>query len=534
MKHFTCKSFLSGAATALAVALAVIIFAPQNAFAEAIEQHIENGYGGTQQWFNGNASGGGGDPIVLTENGTIKYLQIKANWFSGATYAAYIKSNVGGGGGDKFCIDDGSNTSINVGTSITGTSTYTFSFLDNININGGCNLLASDSTIEIHVDKVSGSNPENAPRVFGSTTYVSNRGGMSGSVGCCNELINGTAWYGLYTNSSVPPAVDTSTRIISFSPENGTTTNNPVEFNMHAYISPDDLGSILGIQITFHNIDQNVLLLGAFSPSDIYFLDRVEATSSGDFYYSTSTVLAEGNYRVEVKLERSYLGFQWPYNFFDLSISESHQFIVGQPTFIGNISQNSYTAYNNLLSSSTATSTSALAGSCNPLGDFSVVNCLAFFFIPDGGLVYDSLSNFRDNVSTHFPLGYITDFITILSSTTTIPLVVLDATVPASLPGGGSHIRLDLTRSLDFILYASTTSAGKSYGTSTATFYETTSYYWNLILYVLAGIYAIGRIVGSHLIPSVGRPFQEMSGQRGVSDESYRLKEELYRISKRK
>jgi len=60
--------------------------------------------------------------------------------------------------------------------------------------------------------------------------------------------------------SSLVPPVDTTTRIISMFPTNGTTTGTIVPFAVHAYISPDDMGTFTAVTITLHNIDQNVLL----------------------------------------------------------------------------------------------------------------------------------------------------------------------------------------------------------------------------------------------------------------------------------
>jgi len=331
------------------------------------------------------------------------------------------------------------------------------------------------------------------------------------------------------TCSGYTPPVDTTTRIIDFDPQNGTTTSNPVTFSLHAYVNEEDIGDFIGVNFTLHNIDQNVLLGSIFSPYDIVFLDGFQATTSGDFYFSTTTVVAEGNYRVEASIRRSFLSGIFNSPFSSINDDQSHQFIVGSPTFIGNISQQSFSSINQLFASTSATSTSALAGSCNVLSGFSVTNCLAFLFIPDAGLVYDSLTDFRDKVSTHFPLGYLTDFIGIISTTTTSSLTVINATVPSVLPGHGSSITLSLTGILDSVLYATTSQFTMAGASTTQTFYDFTSYYWRIFVYLGAFLYIFGRIVGSHLVPSLGNPFQEMSGQRNVSNDAYRLKADLFR-----
>ncbi len=222
---------------------------------------------------------------------------------------------------------------------------------------------------------------------------------------------------------------DLTTHIVSFTPEDNSTTTSPVTFTMHVYINSADIGSWYSIGMSLHNIDQNVFLLGAFSPSDISFLDNFQATTSGDFYYSTTTPIGEGNYRLEASIERSYL-FGWVVNPFS-SISEhlSHQFIVGSVengfggTFIGNVSQNSVDEINAIFASSTATSTTALAGSCNVLSGFDVFNCIAFLFTPGGPYLNETIKDLKDGVLTRVPWGYVTRIYNIWdsSATTTLP-----------------------------------------------------------------------------------------------------------------
>jgi len=309
------------------------------------------------------------------------------------------------------------------------------------------------------------------------------------------------------------------TRIIDMLPENGTTTlSNTVDFRLDAFISEIDASRGIGVRIYLKNIDQNVLLLSDLSPSTIVLYDGY-ATTSGMFTYSTSTILGDGNYRLYAKLEGT-AGDIWgvPLTsgcsavgaFLTLVCTEgSTQFIVNEGTFIGNISQNSFNQVGTIFSSTTATSTAALSNMCNPFSgsvstlfyntNFNVLSCTAFLLIPDSGYLFDSLSNFRDNVSTHFPLGYITDLISIMSTTSSSSLPVISATIPTGIVGGGSTINLDPTHVLDFVL----NSTGGTFTADSDTFYEKTSYYWNLILYILAGFYIFRRILGRSVIPFI-------------------------------
>jgi len=301
------------------------------------------------------------------------------------------------------------------------------------------------------------------------------------------------------------PALNNVTRIISFTPENGTTTASgvPVDFSLQAYISPDDIGSYFSIAFTLHNIDQNVALLSAFSPNDIYFLDNFQATTSGYFSYASSTVIADGNYRINAKLRRTYLDLVVN-PFASVNQNLSHQFVVGTSTFIGQISQTSYDQFNTALNGQSATSTTALATTCVPWsGSFDTLNCLSFLFIPDAGYLSDTIDNFQYRVSTHFPLGYITDLISIFSTTTESTLTVVDTNLPTALGFGSPHIALSLNGVLDSFLYATSSlySGDNSSTSATTTLYDITSTYWRYLVYIGAGFYIFRRILGSHIIP---------------------------------
>jgi hypothetical protein len=241
-------------------------------------------------------------------------------------------------------------------------------------------------------------------------------------------------------NGATPP--DLSTHIVDFTPEDNATTTNPVHFSLHAYVNPDDIGQFIGVKFTLHNIDQNVLLLSAFSPSDIYLLDGFNATTTGDFYFSTTTTIGEGNYRLEAQLERSYLG-GWVINpFSPINQDISHQFIVcGSDcagTFIGGLSQNGFSELNSIFGSSTATTT-ASAANCNftSWNTFSLPKCGAYLFVPGGDYLNVTLKGLKDGVLTRVPWGYFTRVVNIFNSTATSSLPTFTAHIQVG-PGDSS------------------------------------------------------------------------------------------------
>jgi hypothetical protein len=255
-------------------------------------------------------------------------------------------------------------------------------------------------------------------------------------------LGDGTQPFYIVYDSGGPVAFNDRTRIIDFTPEEGTTTPSaiPVNFSLHGYINGRDIAGQYKITIVLHNIDQNVLLLSAFSPADIYLLGSpitggVNATTSGDFYFATSTYIGDGNYRLNAILEQDAL-FGWVKNPFFPIQNLSHQFIVGSSTFIGNISQNLFNDVFN--ASTTATSTAALLAGCNPLGNFNITNCMSGMFIPDPVQINALVQNFRDGVLIHAPWGYVQRLYDIVSATSTTALPTFTASVVMG-PGDNSN-----------------------------------------------------------------------------------------------
>jgi hypothetical protein len=233
---------------------------------------------------------------------------------------------------------------------------------------------------------------------------------------------------------SLGSTVSTSTHIISFTPNDGDvlSASSSIAFSLNAYISPEDLGTIQGVRITFHNIDQNVLF-SSFSNDDIVFYNDV-ASTSGIFSFASSTTLTAGNYRIEAKLERSYVYGFFTNPFSSINDTQSHQFIVGTSTFLGNISQNSFTQAQTIYSSFTATTTGALANTCNPFSGFDTMNCIAFLFVPSSDQLNSTMGSLRDGVLTRVPFGYFNRMYTIwrTTATSTLPSVVL------SIPTGAT------------------------------------------------------------------------------------------------
>lgn len=309
------------------------------------------------------------------------------------------------------------------------------------------------------------------------------------------------------------------TRIIDFTPNEGDYFGNPasttaeVPFTLTAWINEADIGTVMGVEFTLRNIDQNHLIDIPFfdDTDDITFLDSYHVTEAGLFEYASTTTLNTGNYRVEARLVRSYFGGWFENPFSEISDEQTHQFTVNEGTFLGGISQNGISMIGELFDGYTASTSGEFANLCNPLGgdvstyflneDFSTIGCITFLLIPDGAYLRTSIGGFYDNIKTHFPIGYINDFLQIIATTSSSSLPILSATVPNGIVGSGATIEFDPTNAIDYILNAKVDDYNSSDVSTTTTFYEYTSFYWDMIVYILVAFYILRRILSSHVIP---------------------------------
>ena len=119
--------------------------------------------------------------------------------------------------------------------------------------------------------------------------------------------------------------------------------------------------------------------------------------------------------------------------------------------------------------------------------------------------ITETTKNQFNDLKTKFPIGYITDFVTIMSTTTATDLPIIHAHIPDILGVGTGHsITLDINHSLDWVLNATTS---KFYGynpetDSTQTLYQITNTYWGYVLNILALIYIVSRLLSSDLVKS--------------------------------
>jgi len=285
---------------------------------------------------------------------------------------------------------------------------------------------------------------------------------------------------------------DNTTGFRSFIPQNGSTVaTGTVIVGFDFYLNINDWDYLNNDQYFSFRI----------RPSENYDMPRPDiiigpifATTSGMIHISTTTNISYVGRQsiIATFWEPTFHIFGFPVAYYEKFASTSI-FIVSTTSpltqYLDNI-RNSI--FNNL-----ASSTTYFKSLCNPLSSsFDLDLCLVGLIVPsESELDYD-LATLRNMP----PWGYVFRAYDIFANSASSSLVVLSATVPSILPGAGSHIELDLNGILDSTLNATSSFYSSVEATSTETFYEITSRYWNILVYVALGFYVFRRLLGSKLI----------------------------------
>jgi len=296
----------------------------------------------------------------------------------------------------------------------------------------------------------------------------------------------------------------TDTRIDTVTPYNGETISTSTTNTIGAtgYLDNGDINAYTKVKINLQNgiLSQCADVICSQPTIERDFEDTL--TTEGYFTYSSSTLgLPIGRYYLKTTIEKGSYCFVGYCLLTTNIVSTSTSFLVGTSSLIDKIEQNQRDYLTDLASTSRSSFNDCTVTSFNFFNCFSDLAVLMFVPSPDS-MEYLS-DTLHDTILTHFPIGYITDFITIISTTTVGTLTPIDAVIPNGVIGSGATITLDLTNSLDSMLNATTGAFTNESASSTETFFEITNYYWKLVLYILAGLYLIRRILGIKVIPHI-------------------------------
>jgi len=281
---------------------------------------------------------------------------------------------------------------------------------------------------------------------------------------------------------------ETRTHIISLDPAQSSSTPSgvPVYINAVAYIA-EESSFWDTIKINLWTRDENSVLsrLVFTYQTDLYTVHfNGTATSTGFWRYSSTTMLADGNYTVQFSLGNSTLGGLVPNPFGGDTQVLTHQFTVGTSTFLGNLNQTIGQDIEDILQGKTSTSTAVLLSRCKPWSEagFDVVDCLSGLMIPDKGKMEELFEDFKQGIVYKFPWGYGFRFFALATGATTSTPPVLGFSVPDDefFPPSlrNKAVSFDPWQAL-----SSTSPLTTADGFGQGNLMDTVMPYWNIIIY---------------------------------------------------
>jgi hypothetical protein len=272
-------------------------------------------------------------------------------------------------------------------------------------------------------------------------------------------------------------------------------------------------------------------------PVDLVLQDLPPLSTENYPYSYTIAVPYPHSYKWRVRLygESAWTGqgvltTAWTtYKYFDLGSTSYAPLPAGGYTFATSSWEGVNTFCNPIMATSSAFFGVTYNTSLSPKG------CMEALFVPDSTQLTSAANSFKEKIATHFPLGYVTDFLSIMATTTESTLTVLDATLPSALGLGSSkHISFDLNHSLDWVLNATSTVFNNASASSTQTLFQITNEYWKKILYIMLAFYLFSRLFGERwAFGWNSASSQGALGDTSSKDDSYALKEALYKQSYR-
>lgn len=349
-----------------------------------------------------------------------------------------------------------------------------------------------------------------------------------------------------YVEGNPPTLPDTTTHFISVTPSDSTTVGTSTTLAQDVFVNITDISSTTAVTTIYSNAGCSAMS-GAV-------IDAVSNTLGQGCSFSTKwNVIASGENSSSTPVNFVY-GGTWKYTSTisdtvgswclfgyclfssqtDLS-QVSGSFIVGQPNGYDIIQ--SYVASSSGMLGSLASSTQAISSICNPISQvFSIGSCIQLLVIPDASTTKALISGVSGKFLTYVPLGYVTRFIAIFTSGTTTPLPSFSYTPPAIVGYSQGAITLN-----PWNLFGTTSFIGglvSSTSTGSRTLRSIAEPYWNFLWTLILVLAIIGRITG--IYPHLGHSSlpqdtatKDRQGFKHVDDETYRYKEQLYRMSKR-
>jgi len=346
-------------------------------------------------------------------------------------------------------------------------------------------------------------------------------------------------------NNVTGEITDNATTLYTLTPAGGsvlaTSTTNTLGYT--GYLLESDLNEASSVYFHIENSacrlngdcrgrsDPDEGALKAGSGSGIYFTRLVYLDNSGHFSWSTTTQgLPIGTYYVTANIMKGgvcIIGFC--FNTRDVLYSTTTSFIISTTTKADKL-----ITENDALRAALTREGTAFEH-CG-ISDFDLLQCgkdfLLLALIPSDEAMKHNFDLLKDGAFSYFPLGYIRRFVTVFTATTTADLPVLSYTFP-SVPAIPVSLQGE-TLSFDPWDSMSSTSpilSIESYGDNPQTFWGITMPYIDKLIYLILVLKIVSELVGIAFLPTTGS--RGALSDTNSADDSYRLKETLYRMQKK-
>jgi len=251
------------------------------------------------------------------------------------------------------------------------------------------------------------------------------------------------SWDGIYDGFST---IAGRTRIVSYQPENATTTasSTPVTLSANLFINEIDYTDDLFLR--FRYVRQENLQASVANQDVITTVIDLPITQSGFSTVSTTTDgnLTEGEYLYNISI-RTPSTINTILNWFGIGsiydptvvLEQQTRFIVGARTQLDQYIYDMASSTSYLLTNPGLYTD--IEDNCNPISGFAPLACVTALIFPNQTQISDSFTFLREAVLNKAPVGYITRMIAILGTEATTSLPVLNVDIADGRPLEGEY-----------------------------------------------------------------------------------------------
>ncbi len=268
--------------------------------------------------------------------------------------------------------------------------------------------------------------------IYGDSFYIDNGGAAT-------DIPNvGTIAFSIDDDSTpvFPDPNTDGTHIIYNVPDDEQTIATSTTATVGAEVNVTETDFSEGMYLRVKYVLQGKSQVAVADFNDVFTTIDIPIDSDGDFTYSTTTpILQGGRYTMITEIHQPDGILSNILNFFGLSSlagsgvldNKTTTFIAAAPNNFDDIMEQAGIQFGAAAASSTAS-----FGACVPTGGFDVVTCIGLLFVPTAYDLANILERTKAQILSKMPWGYFTRFMTIITSTATSTVPMIDASVPIS------------------------------------------------------------------------------------------------------